>query len=348
VEEILKDMLNEVSNTYDKRPGSFIYDSFAPVAKEFEKRDKSLQETKDKLSVENLEGDELAQYVKERSGIDRHQATFAIGVVTVTGNGTVYAGDLFETEEGVQFQATETKDIVDSGSVNIEAVVSGPSGNVPAQTITLFPVTLEGINTVTNPDPTYDGFEAESDVDLLQRYYERIRTPATSGNRYHYLNWSKEVAGVGDAKVFPLWRGDNTVKVVIIDADKKPASVALVDLVQDYIDPGTTGLGDGEAPIGAFCTVSSATGVNIDVSFSATLEQGYTSSEVDVIVSKNITEHLKEIAFQQDYVSYAQIGSIVLNSEGVKDYTDLSVNGGTANVNIAAEEVAVLGGVTIV
>jgi uncharacterized phage protein gp47/JayE len=300
------------------------------------------------MSIENLSGDELAQRVNERTGIGRKAATKAVGSVTVTGNGTINEGDLFETEDGIQFQATETKEIVNSGTVSIEALIAGVIGNVPANIITLFPVTLAGINTVTNPDPTYDGFEAESDADLLQRYYDRIRTPATSGNKNHYKNWAKEIPGVGDAKVFPLWNGDNTVKVIIINSERQPASAELVQQTQEYIDPGITGLGDGQAPIGAFCTVASALALDINVSFTVTLETGYTIEDVKVTVSANITEHLKEIAFVEDYVKYSQIGAIILNSEGVLDYTDLLVNNGTQNINIPSDNVAVLGGVTIV
>jgi uncharacterized phage protein gp47/JayE len=37
-----------------------------------------------------------------------------------------------------------------------------------------------------------------------------------------------EVAGVGGAKIFPLWNGAGTVKVVLVDADMEPASSEIV------------------------------------------------------------------------------------------------------------------------
>lgn len=348
--EILNDMLNEVPNTYDKRPGGFIYDSIAPVAEKLEEKHNELEETKAKLSIDNLTGPELEVRVKERTGINRRKSTFAVGKVIVTGNGMVYVGDLVETEDGIQFEATETKTIVNSGEVNIKALLAGPIGVVAAGSITLFPVTLSGINSVTNPEPTYDGFEAESDTDLLKRYYERIQTPATSANKHHYKSWAKDVEGVGDVRVFPLWAGDNTVKVVIIDADRQPASNEIVEKVQNNIDPGITGLGDGEAPIGAFCTVTSATGKLIYVSFVAEKSEGYEDEKVNEIVSNNIVNFLKTIAFDEniEYVSYAQIGSLVLNSEGIADYSNLTVNGGVVNIPLIDDEVAILGGVEIV
>lgn len=343
---ILSDMLSSVSDEYDKRPGGFIFDALAPTAEQFEKVDTAIEVAKKKLDIRNLTGEELEQRIYERTGVERKAATHAVGSVTITGTGLVRIGDLFETAGGVQFRATEAKAIASSGTVSIEAVVAGASGNVPANTITLFPVTLAGFTAVNNQEQTQDGFDAESDEDLLQRYYERIRTPATSGNKAHYKNWAKEVPGVGDARVIPLWDGDNTVKVVIIDSDKKPASSAIVADVQEYIDPGLTGTGEGAAPLGAFATVVSAAGVNIDVSVTITLSTGYTQQQALDSISARLTQYLKDIAFVESIVSYAKVGATILESEGVEDYSGLTVNGGTANIAVGIEEVAVLGEVT--
>nr|WP_239581296.1 baseplate J/gp47 family protein [Jeotgalibacillus terrae] len=341
-------MLSEISDQYDKRVGTFTFDMTKPVSIELEKAYQENEAVSEKLDIENLSGEELAARIKERTGVERRTATFAIGIVEATGNGTINEGDLFETDAGIQFEATETVTVAGTADVPVRALVAGENGVVPADQITSMPVTLDNINSVTNPEPTYDGFEAESDADILQRYYDRIRTPATSGNRYHYMNWAKEVQGVGDARVFPLWNGDNTVKVVIIDSNRVPASVAIVEDVQEYIDPGITGLGDGAAPIGAFATVVSATGVDIDLSFTLTTNEGFTEQQALDEITDNVTAHLRDIAFQQDFVSYAQIGSIIINSNAVADYTGLTVNSGTVNIDVAEDEVAVMGVISLV
>lgn len=346
--EIHNEMLSDISDEYEKLPGSFIYDATRPTAIQLAKTDEQLEDAKKMLDVENRTGEALERWVFDRTGIERRQATYSHGLLEVTGNGIVNEGDLFETESGIQFIATETVEINVSGMVRIRSVISGTIGNVPANQINKIPVTLEGITAVTNPLPTIDGFEAENDDDLRSRYKERIRTPATSGNKYHYRNWAKEVAGVGEVRVFPLWNGDNTVKVVIIDADRKPASNELVQQVQEYIDPNASGRGEGQAPIGAYCTVESATGYEINIEFSVTKKDGYTDQDIINIVSQNITNHLKEIAFIQNIISYAQIGAIIFNSEGVIDYENLLVNGSNVNITLRNEQVAVLGGVTIV
>ena len=345
--EILSEMLSDVSDEYDKRPGSFIYDSLAPVSSQLEKTDKSIERVKESLSIENLTGEELAQRVRERTGIERRAATKATGSITLIGTGTINAGDLFETSGGTQFRSMETKTIGIGGTVSIEALIAGSGGIVGAGSITLFPVTLAGFTAVTNPNPTIDGFEAESDADLLQRYYESIRTPATSGNKAQFKNWAKEVSGVGDARVIPLWNGDNTVKVVIIDQNRQPASAELVEEVQSYIDPGSAGLGEGAAGIGAFTTVAAAAGLVINIIVTIDLSAGYTLEQAENNITANLTQYLMDIAFVESIVSYGKIGAAILGSDGVEDYSNLTINGGTSNVPIGNEQVATLGTVAV-
>lgn len=344
---IHQEMLNDISDDYDKSEGSFIFDATKPQAIQNEKIYKDMDLVISKFDIENLEGDELEKRINQRTGITRKLATKATGILDITGNGTIKIGDIFETQNGIQFASVEEKSITESGTVNIECTQAGSIGNVPANQITLMPVTIAGITSVNNSSPTSGGYEAESDKELLQRYYERIKTPATSGNKTHYKNWAKEVVGVGDAKVFPLWNGDNTVKIVIIDADKKPASSDLVLEVQNHIDPNSLGLGKGVAPIGAYCTIISATELPINISFTATKDNSVSDTERQQSVEENITNYLKEIAFQDNTVSYAKTGALILDSKGILDYTDLLINGGTSNITVTDEEVATLGGVVI-
>jgi len=346
-DEILAALLSAVPDTLDKRPGSFVYDALFPVAEQLAELDSALENAKAKMSVENLSDDELTQRVKERTGIDRKPATRAVGVVKLTGTGTIHEGDLFETAGGIQFRATETKSIEGSGEVSIEAVIPGSSGNVPAGTITLFPVTIPGIIAVTNEAPTKDGFDEESDADLLQRYYDRLRQPSTSGNKAQYLSWAKEVPGVGDARVVPLWNGPNTVKVIIIDSDRKPASQTIVDAVQEHLDPKSSGLGEGVAPIGAVVTVVSANGLTVDVSADVVPAAGYTKEQVEANVAASLTEYFRSIAFRESIVSYARVGAAILAAEGVADYSNLKINNGTLNISIGDNEVAVLGDLSL-
>lgn len=360
-------ILKNITDEYDKSEGSFIYDVTKPVAIEMEKQGSDIDKAINKLDVENLVGDELGQFIYQRTGIERKPATKATTIVTIQGQegAKIFKGDLVGTDT-VNFISTEDKSIGPTGKMDviIECEVSGVIGNVPARTIRYFPVSIPGLITVTNYDAVTNGYNAESDNELRQRYYDKIRTPATSGNKYHYLNWAKEVTGVGDVRVIPLWDGDNTVKVIIIDSNKQPANGELVEKVQNHIDPKgeyiaeedrwtTWGAGEGQAPIGAFCTVVSAIGKSINTEAVVQKDDNYDLEQIKNNIGKNITEYLKGIAFKNDDnntpipVSYAKAGANILESEGVLDYRNFKLNDGTANIPISVEEVAVLGEVVI-
>jgi len=358
VEELRTDILNNISDEHEKSKGNLTYDIPAATAIVLNKTYDKLKELTNKVDVDNLQGEDLTKYVKQRRGLKRKLATKAKVVLTITGEASINIGDLFETHAGTQFSSTQAISIVGSGTILAEAVIPGESGNVGANTITLMPVTIQGVVSITNIAPSYDGFAEESDAALRERYYEAIQRPATSGNVFHYMAWAKEVPGTGDAKVISLWDGDNTVKVVVINANKEPASSDIVNAVQEYIDPKGTfiaeenrwtlwGTGSGQAPIGAYCTVISAAGFVLNVSVDIMEEEGYLAEEVKTNIEENITAYLQAIAFKQNYISYAIVGSIIVQTDGVADYQNLKLNNTTANVNIGNEQVAILGSVAL-
>ncbi len=347
---IRKRILEGVKADYDKREGGVIYDCIEPSVLEMEQVYIALDGTIGKMDIEMLSGEELAKRIYQRTGMERKPATYAEGQLRVEGTGSINQGDLFQTESGTQFKADESVTVNENAMVHIKAVVAGDEGNVPANTIKYMPVSIAGITSVTNPEPTGGGYNTEQDEDLLQRYYERIKTPPTSGNKSQYKMWAKEVTGVGDARVVSLWNGNNTVKIILIDSNKEPANAEVVSRVQSYIDPEAEGEGKGTAPVGAYCTVVSAEGKTIDVAFTAlNRDPAYTEEQRRVKVEAKLKEYFRSITFREDIteVSYAQIGYRLLDETGIRDYADLRINGGTDNIPIINNEVPVLGVVTI-
>ena len=123
--------------------------------------------------------------------------------------------------------------------------------------------------------------------------------------------WAKEVSGVGDAKCLPLWNGNGTVKVIIINSDKGIASEELILEVTNHIEENR--------PIGAEVTVESAEPLVIDISVSLVLPNGVEIATAKEKVSENITKYLQKNAFSSTYISYAQIGGCILSCDEVKD-----------------------------
>ena len=358
--EITKELLTNLPDTYQKNVGEFAWDFFRSISYLFQQIFKIIEYIKSWSDLRNLELEDMARLVYQLRGITHREATKATGVLTLTGSDTVTTGDIFQTPDGLQFKATETKTITTSGTVNAECLTAGTVGNVPVGQITQF-VTYKGdFTAVTNETVFSGGYEEETKDELWERYIDDVSNPVTSGNNAHYKKWALEVSGVGKVKVKPLWDGDNTVKVILTGNDGLPASSSLVNAVQDYIDPYTIddndnkvgwGCGNGQAPIGAYCTISAATAKNLTIAFTATYAGGYTPSEVDEEIEKNIKDYLKSVSFVQNYISYAKIGSVILATDGLLDYSGLTLNGGTSNISLVDSdtdaEVPVLTSLTI-
>ena len=345
--ETLDAMLSAMPESYQKTVGFPTYDLLAAASIPMEELAAQLQETAEKLDPAKLTGEELESYIKSRSGLTRNPPTYASGILQVTGNGTVNEGDLFESVGGIQFAAVATVEISGSGEVPIRCTTPGAAGNLPAGSVTMMPVQIAGIVSVSNSDTLTGGYDAETDQAYYDRYLLRLQTPPTSGNQYHYRLWALEVTGVGGVQIYSLGHGDNTVDVVLIDVDGQPADEELIGRVQAHIDPGSKGLGEGEAPIGAYCYVSGAEPKELDISMTVQTLPGAEQEAVTAAVKAAVAAYLKGIAFAQDYVSYARINAAVLEADGVQDVSGLTVNGATANVAIGERQVAVLGEVSI-
>lgn len=361
--EISAELLANVPDKYQKNVGYFLWDLMLAVGKEFVTLWNKLRYLSCFIAdIRTLDYDDLKTFVFQRAGIDAKSETNATGLIKViNGSGTITSGDIFETEDGLQFKATETKEVAEGETFTAECLTSGEVGNVPVGTIIKIPTTIQGIVSITNESPFTGGYEKESKESIIERYYTKLRKPVSSGNKYHYEQWALECTGVGKVKVKPLWNGDNTVKVIIADSNNEIASNDLISTVQNYIDPYTLdsennkigwGCGNGQAPIGAYCTVESGVKKEINISVSVKLKTDAELETVKTNIQKALKEYFKSTVFVENaYISYSRINSIINNADGVEDNTDLLVNDATENITIIENEtsieIATLGTVTV-
>ena len=219
--------------------------------------------------------------------------------------------------------------------VPIEAITAGENGNVAAGTITKIPIAINGITAVTNDAETTDGYDEETDESLLNRLLLHVRNPITSGNANHYREWALSVAGVGNCQVIPLWNGNGTVKVSIIDENKDIASETLIKKVADYLDK--------VKPIGATVTVTTPTYMEITVSARVTVTAAYKDTYKDVL-KKAINDYFVDEGFTSTsstvatIISIAKIGKIMLATGAITDYDELKLQGDIKNITIDAEK----------
>lgn len=357
-ETVLARMKEQITDV-NTNEGSAIHNSQSPVSIEIAntklQQDEILKRVFASKAYANGYDDELKLRCDE-FGITQKSGDYATTYITFNGlsRTSVGAGTVVQTETGLKYYTQDDATIA-TGETSVKILVKaekiGSAYNKIANTITYLPVKINGITSITNEDDITNGYDDETMESLYNRYTIKKQTPATSGNKYHYLNWALEVTGVGNAKIISLWdksnglNGNGSVKVVIINSNINVADSALIKTVKEYIDPND-GDGSGQAPIGATCTVVSATGKEINVSVNLTIDTSkYTLDTVKSTITTNITEYLQNIAFKQDFVSYAKIGSLIFSSAGVTDYSNLLINDGISNIPIGDEEVAIIGNV---
>ncbi|NHN31122.1 baseplate J/gp47 family protein [Paenibacillus agricola] len=340
---ILARMLAASDPTLDQRQGSPTFDLLSPAAMELAQAYAELDNAL-RWGFVNADGTgAYGAYLDLRAGelgLTRKAAVKAVGSVTFTGpNGTVIPIGTQVSTGNVYFVTTAAGTTA-SGTVTVtaEALVGSAAGNVTIGAINLVAGPLVGIVSVTNAATFNGGADTESDADLTARYFERARKPATSGNANQYRQWALEIAGISDAKVFPLWNGLLTVKVALLDTDKRAPVSGKVAEVAAYIET--------VRPIGATVSIVAATEFAINVTGTFTLAAGYTLTQARAQILAGLTAYLKTLAFTDATVRYTQIANVVLNTAAVDDYSGLTVNGGAVNVVIAAGSVAIAGTVT--
>lgn len=277
-------------------------------------------------------------------GITRKPGTPASVDVTFTGtaNAVVPAGTMCVTADGLGFLTDEELTLGEDGNSTVSATSDdvGAVYNVPAQAIVTTQESVAGVSGVTNDAAAAGGTDPETDAALFARLDAYRKTPPTSGNDRHYHQWALEVNGIGAASVIRCWDGPGTVKVIVADMELRPVEEDKVDEVAAYIET--------QRPVTAEVTVESAEGVGVQVEVTVETDGTVSKSNTEQALTDRLAEYLGTLAFQTGAeVVYNRVLAIVMGLDGVTDCSGLTVNGGTANVPLDADEVPLLGTVTV-
>ena len=93
----------------------------------------------------------------------------------------------------VELKIVEYAVIPESGEVTVQAiaVTPGASGNIPSYSDMSCVELPEAI--ISNPIEFLGGVDREPDEELKERVLLKVRKPITSGNKYHYELWAREI-----------------------------------------------------------------------------------------------------------------------------------------------------------
>lgn len=325
--------------------GSLLYNACMPVCIKLSEAYLALDEVTKKIFAKKAVESGYSSFLDLRvdeMGIKRKEATYALIEITVIGTAKMmFPKDSIVGTSDNRLYITQSDLILDDnglGKVIVRAEKAGSKYNVNVNEINYLPIKYSGIKSITNEKSYFDAYDQETNEALYQRYSIKVQTPSTSGNKYHYMNWALEVNGCGSAKVYPLWNGNGTVKVVISNSNYRAASADLIKAVYDHIEE--------ERPIGPTVTVVSVEELALNISLKLVYDSAsYTLDSIKTNISSSIQDYLKEIALKTDHISIAKVGAIILSTAGVTDYSNLTINNSTVNLPIADNQIAVLNGV---
>lgn len=347
-DQILESMLSRLPDNIDTRESSVAFALLAPVAAELERfYIEAADEDRQSFLIDadgnpTAVGDRIDRRVRE-FGVTRKEGTLATAMLTLSAESDtlVPAYSQFSTSDTDPIVFETQADVMATAagvSVLAQAIDSGAIANVAPDEINTALGDLSNVITVTNALPAAGGTDSESDEALIDRFLAYMERQPTSGNAAHYERWATEISGIREARVIPTWAGAGTVKVVVISETGGAPTVSKVTEVRDYIE--------SQRPIGATVTVIGIQERTIAVTATIVLQPNTSASAVTETFVESLTEYLTQIP-SGGVITLNRIGGMLINTDGVADYSNLRINGGTSSITLTGDELAVIGAVTL-
>ena len=356
-EQILdRTLSNELLSDVDKREGSVVYDTLAPVCMELADAYVKMDILESQLSLLTATGTNLDNRAYEQ-GMAREQATQAERIGTFkkyqvdeqTGeyvkdeNNNKILVDV-DIPEGSRFVSPENDNIIyefigkDDKDENIlRCETYGTAGNEYMGTIlplTAIPDLVEAKITGTHI-PAQD---TENDDELRTRVVNKLNSLSFGGNIDSYIEKVSSIDGVGTCKVFPAWQYNGSVLLSVVDSSYEPITQSFADRIKEEIDPEeSSGKGVGFAPIGHYVTITTPIKSNVKVQFHLDLEAGVTPGNVQEECERRIEEYFNSVRhnFGQDNtlgIYRARIIDTIIEIPEVLNITDVLLNDVDADI----------------
>lgn len=332
-DEILSQMLAKVPDTLDKREGSVIYHTLAPVAAALASGYYLYGNMNNLLFADTAEKEWLDRVTND-FGVKREQATQSIRQINTYDHDNtpfdVPIGSRFALHD-ITLAVTEK---IAGGRFKATCEQAGTVGNQYGGTI----LPVDNINGLGSAElvsaPLRPARDGETDEELRGRFYGKFTDVAFGGNKSDYRAKVLAIDGVGAVEVFgaPELSSPGHVGLIIGDEQGGTASQTLIDTVQAAM--GTNG--DGIAPIGHTVTVGTSTDLPINVTASVVLKTGTSFEIVKPDIETAIQRYIEGIGFTDQTVFWAKLVSEILNSnENIMDVGSVAMNGASGNIALS-------------
>jgi hypothetical protein len=349
ISEIISRMLVSLPSSYDRTEGSFAYDLIATFAAELETFYQSMDQVATQVYPQTAT-DVYLEAIAESFGVSRKLAAYATLDVDFTGTiGTVVpAGTRVSTlldsanlGEPIYFQTLNETTLSDTtATIATQCTTGGVVGNVAANAVVRLEDPIDGITSINNSVPATGGSDEQSDDDLRTVLLERMRLGRGAGTTADYEAAGTSVAGVGVIVVEPLWAGNGTVRVIVMDAGYAPVSSAVLAQATAAIAAVT--------PVGADVTVTTPSLAGLDFVAQISLESGYGIADVQTECELNVAGYLKTVS-PGGVVYLSEVLAVIVQTHGVKDVTwaSLTIEGTNTNYQLASNTKGYFGSIIL-
>lgn len=341
---IMQRMLAEVPDTVDKREGSVIWDALAPAALELQLAYIEMDVILNETFADTASRPNLIKRAKER-GLSPEEATYAVakGIFNID----VPIGSRFSLD-AYNYVVTEK---ISAGVFRLQCETSGSDAN--SYLGTLIPIDyINELQTAALTEILIPGEDEEETEAFRTRYFNSFDNQAYGGNIADYKEKVKKIQGVGGVKVYPVWNGGGTVKLVIINSEWETPTAEMLDVIQTIIDPiSNQGEGLGVAPIGHIVAVEGVTADPIDIELNLTLQGELTFEDLRSAIETAIDNYFLELKkvwedTESIIVRTSQIESRLLEIPEIIDVEHTKINGVEENYVLGPDSIAVRGEVT--
>ncbi len=345
--QIKNDILNNLQYEISKIEGGYANDAASAHAKKLKEIYDKLEEIFPELFPWSCTKEPYLSMHLKTFGLTRRKAVKSKGKVTITGKigAILNVGIIVLSRLGVKYKTIESGIVGSDGTVevSIECLEPGTIGNCGIGDITSFEIANVDIYTVTNKEKIENGADIETVEIAKERMHEKASMPAHSGNKNNYILWAKSVGGVGKVKVWGAGEKDGVnagqVEVRISDYANGVASTELIRDVQNYINTVKI--------INADVKVKSFDAKNINITGQIKHSSNVTLQNIKNDFTRLLKQKLTEENFILDGIlSIFKVANLLFQVEGVIDYQNFTLNGATASVQLADEEVSFIQGVS--
>ncbi len=291
-------------------------------------------------------------------GLTRLAAVASSGAVTfsrttTTQQATIPAGTQIQTSDGTQaftviadttqaaWNPSQNAYIIPIGTgsitATVQAVNAGTQGNIAANTLTDLMTPIQGVQTVTNASTYSNGVNAETDSALKSRfslYLSGLRAGIAS-------SVASAIAGLQQGIQYSLTQNQayngttqNGYFYVVIN----PSTPALQTSVSSAIN--------AICPLSVTFGVFAATAVTANVTMTATAASGYTHAQAAANIQTAIQNYILGLGLGVS-VYWSELYAVAYGAAGVQEVTALTLNGGTADLTISAQQAATAGTITV-